>query len=281
MKLKRVAVIVLAGLFVYLSLYTWNLRTGHLDTLAENTGLDAVRLVLKPGRWLADQVAAFWQRYVYLVGLQEKNDQLQAQVDELLMERNSLRERAMSTDRLEKLLAFTPPQAWERVGARVIARRMGPNALLETLVLDKGSLHGVAADQPVVTPQGVLGRVLRAGFTASTVLLLNDANCRIPVLGQKYRSAGVLAGRGPGRELELKYVNLNAPIEPGELLVTSGLAGSFPKGLPVARVLRVERSDLSLFLDITAEPLMDFEALEEVLLLRRTGGESQASPGGD
>lgn len=281
MKLKRVAVIVLAGLFVYLSLYTWNLRTGHLDTLAENTGLDAVRLALKPGRWVADQVAAFWRRYVYLVGLQEENDRLRGQVDELLMERNSLRERAMSTDRLEQLLAFTPPGGWQRVGARVIARRMGPNALLETLVLDKGSLHGAAADQPVVTPQGVVGRILRAGFTASTVLLLDDANSRIPVLGQKYRSAGVLSGHGPGRELELKYVNLNAPIEPGELLVTSGLAGSFPKGLPVARVLRVERSDLSLFLDITAEPLMDFEAQEEVLVLRREGAEPQASPGGD
>ncbi len=281
MKLKRVAVIVLAGLFVYLSLYTWNLRTGHLDTLAENTGLDAVRLALKPGRWLADQVSAFWRRYVHLVGLQEENDRLRRDVDELLMERNVLRERAMSTDRLEKLLAFTPPAGWQRVGARVIARRMGPNALLETLVLDKGSIHGAAADQPVVTPQGVLGRVLRAGFTASTVLLVDDANSRIPVLGQKYRSAGVLAGHGAGRELELKYVNLNAPIEPGELLVTSGLAGTFPKGLPVARVLRVERSDLSLFLDITAEPLMDFEALEEVLVLRREGAEPQASPGGD
>lgn len=279
MKLKSIAVIVLTGLFVYLSLYTWNLRTGHLDRLAENTGLDAARLVLKPGTWVADQAVSFWRRYIHLIGLREENDRLRAEVDRLLMDNNSLREQARAGARMEALLGFTPAPEWVAEGARVIAHRLGPNALLETLVLDRGTLQGAGPDQPAITPQGVVGRILRAGLATSTVLLLHDVNSRIAVIGQNHRSAGVLAGRGPGREMELKYVNLNAPIEPGELLVTSGLSDSFPKGLPVARVLKVERSDLSLFLDITAEPLMDFEALEEVLVLRRrdapaVGGES-------
>lgn len=279
MNLKRVAVIVLTGLFVYLSLYTWNLRTGHLDTLAEDTGLDAVGLVLKPGRFVVDRAVAFWTRYVYLVGVQEENDHLRSEVDHLRMEAQALREKAQSAERLEQLLGFTPQPGWTVEGARVVGQRMGPNALLETILVDKGSLSGAATDEPVVTPLGVVGRVLRTGLGTSTVLLLDDVNSRLAVLGQKNRSAGVLAGRGPGRELELRYVNLNAPIEPGELLVTSGLTGFFPKGLPVARVLRVERSDLSLFLDISAEPLVDFEALEEVLILKPQSGE-RARTGG-
>lgn len=279
MNLKRVAVIVLTGLFVYLSLYTWNLRTGHLDSLAEDTGLDAVGLVLKPGRWAIDQAVSFWTRYVYLVGLKEENDRLHSEVDRLRVESSDLREKAQAAERLEHLLDFTPRQGWTAEGARVVGQRMGPNALLETILLDKGSLAGTAPDQPVVTPLGVVGRVLRSGLSTSSVLLLDDVNSRIAVLGQKNRAAGVLAGRGPGRELELRYVNLNAPIEPGELLVTSGLTGFYPKGLPVARVLRVERSDLSLFLDISAEPLVDFEALEEVLILRPEPG-AQARAGG-
>ncbi|MCM0755764.1 rod shape-determining protein MreC [Desulfovibrio aminophilus] len=279
MKLKRIAVIVLTGLFVYLSLYTWNIRTGHLDRLAENTGLDAARLVLKPGTWVADQAVSFWRRYIHLIGLREENDRLRDEVDRLLMDNTSLREQARASARMEQLLGFTPAPDWVAEGARVIAHRLGPNALLETLVLDRGTLQGAGADQPVVTPRGVVGRILRAGLSASTVLLLHDVNSRIAVIGQNNRAAGVLAGRGPGREMELKYVNLNAPIEPGELLVTSGLSDSFPKGLPVARVLKVERSDLSLFLDITAEPLMDFEALEEVLVLRRRDAPPAAGGG--
>ena len=116
MKLKSIAVIVLTGLFVYLSLYTWNLRTGHLDRLAENTGLDAARLVLKPGTWVADQAVSFWRRYIHLIGLREENDRLRAEVDRLLMDNNSLREQARAGARMEALLGFTPAPEWVAEG---------------------------------------------------------------------------------------------------------------------------------------------------------------------
>ncbi len=271
MNLKRVAVYVLAGLFLYLSLYTWNLRTGHLDTLAEHTGLDLVGILIKPGRLVADKASEIWGRYVHLVGLKEENDRLRAELDRLMLENADLRERAEAARRMEALLAFAPPSQWSVEGGRVIAHRMGPNSVLETILVDKGSLHGASAGMAALTPRGVVGRVLRVGFANSTVALIHDPNSRIAVIGQKNRAAGVLVGQGPGRRLQLRYVNLNAPIEVGETLVTSGLAGQYPKGLPVARVVRVERSDMSLFLEIDAEPLDDFDALEEVLLLRRTG----------
>lgn len=269
MKPKRITAIFLAGLFLYLTLYTWNLRTGYLDTFSTYIGLDVANWVLAPGKWAAEKSVEFWRRYVSLVGLKEENEQLEGEVRRLTLENVTLKDRALATGRLERLLAFIPPLEWTREGGRVVAHRMGPAGALETLLVDKGSAAGVIVDTPVLGLAGVVGRILRVGLAASTVLLINDPNSKIAVIGEKHRSPGILAGQGPGRPLTVKYVNRNAPIEPGEILTTSGLGGIFPKGLPLARVTLVERSDISLFLTVEAEPLVDPAELEEVLLLKR------------
>jgi rod shape-determining protein MreC len=268
-KPKKIAVVIVAGLFVYLSLYTWNLRTGHLDALSSFTGLDISSFILRPGQWASEKVVGFWERYIYLVGLKQKNDELVQHNAQLLRQNMILNSEARSATRLEQMLGFTPPARWDFSGARVVAHRMGPAGALATLAVDRGSASGVEADMPVVSLDGVVGRILRTGAAASTVLLLTDANSRIAVLGEHNRSPGMLSGQGYGEPLVLRYVNLNAIIDPGELLLSSGLSGIYPKGLPVARVVKVRRSDISLFLTVEAEPLVDVAGLEEVLLLKR------------
>lgn len=146
---------------------------------------------------------------------------------------------------------------------------MGPASALATITVDKGSAQGVADDMPVSALDGVVGRIWRTGVGTSTVLLLTDTNSRIAIIGDTHRSPGMLSGQGYGQSLKLRYINQNAKIDPGELLLTSGLSGIFPKGLPVARVTKVQRSDISLFLTVLAEPLVDVAKLEEVLLLSR------------
>ncbi len=271
-KPKKIAAIIVAGLFVYLSLYTWNLRTGHLDALSAYTGLDITGWIVRPGHWVTDRVSDFWGRYIYLVGLRQENERLQEANARLRLKNLMLSDRADATARLERLLQFAPLDNWSEQGARIIAHRMGPVSSLETVIVDRGSLAGVQDDMPVVSLDGVVGRVLRYGATASHVLLLSDPNSRVSVIGKEKRSQGIVVGQGSGQDLKVEYIKLNSPIEPGELLETSGLAGIFPKGLPVARVKTVHRSDISLFLSITAEPLVDVGGLEEVLLLKRMAG---------
>lgn len=266
---KKIAVIIIAGLFVYLSMFTWNLRTGHLDALSSYTGLDITGVILRPGIWVSEQIVGFWERYVYLVDLKQKNDILEEQNAELRRENMLIASQARSAERLGRMLDFVPPKRWETSGARVIAHRMGPAGVLVTSVIDKGTASGVEEDMPVASLDGVVGRILDTGAATSTVLMLSDANSRIAVIGESNRSPGMLTGKGYGQPLELRFVNLNAAIEPGELLVSSGLSGIFPKGLPVARVTKVQRSDISLFLTIQAEPLVDMAGLEEVLLLKQ------------
>jgi len=276
---KKIAIIVVVGLFVYLSIFTWNLRTGHLDALSSYTGLDVSGSVLRPGIWVKDQVIGFWERYIYLIDLKQENDDLAAEVAELRRTNMLLDDHARSAKRLERLLRLDPPAEWEYTGARVIAHRMGPAGVLDTMTVDKGSMAGVRADMPVVSPNGVVGRILETGATASTILLLTDSNSRIAVIGASNRSPGMLSGQGYGQPLELRFVNLNATIEPGEILVSSSMSGIYPKGLPVARVTKVQRSDISLFLSVLAEPLVNVAGQEEILLLERVG--SDEAPVGD
>ena len=256
-------------MFLYLSLYTWNLRTGSLDRLAGHTGLEFVGLMLKPGVWVADRVTGFWGRYIYLAGVRQENDVLKKDKERLSLEAARYKEEAAEVVRLRGLLAFPPPPSWAMEGARVIAHRLGPNAALNTVLADKGSMSGFSVNAPVVTPTGVAGRVLRAGLYSSTVLLVTDPNSKIPVRGQTHRTTGILTGQGPGEPLQVGYVPLNAPLVQGETLLTSGLAGIFPKGMPIARVTKIERSDISLFQTVWAEPLVNLGDLEEVLLLRK------------
>lgn len=266
---KKIALFLVAGLFVYLSLYTWNLRSGHLTRLSTYSGLDSVGTALRPGRWLGSVAGGFVERYVDLVGLKQQNEALEAEVKALRLENMTLRERAEATARVERLLAFPEPPDWRREGARVIAQRVGPTAILETILVDRGRLSGAVEDTPVLSPEGVVGRIYRAGLTASTVLLLTDPSSRIAVVGRDNRAAGVVYGMGEGEELLVKYVGLTSTMEQGEILVTSGMDGVYPKGLPVARVSSVKREEATLFMEVRAEPLTDNVRLEEVLLLTR------------
>jgi rod shape-determining protein MreC len=269
---KRILAVLFAVLFAYLGLYTWNLRTGVLDNAASHTGLEFAGAVLKPGEWVHRSAVDFWEQYLYLVDVRQQNERLAAQVKDLSFELAKAREEQQELLRLRALNGFSAPAEWERVGARIIAQRLGSEAALDSIMLNKGYLQGAGSNTPVVTHKGVVGRIMRAGPFTATVQLITDPASRIAVLGSASRTPGILMGTGARSELVLRFVPLNAQLEEGETLITSGLAGAYPKGLPVARIVRIEHSDISLFQTVHAVPLAGIDRLEEVLLLQRPAG---------
>nr|WP_272881668.1 rod shape-determining protein MreC [Fundidesulfovibrio soli] len=224
---------------------------------------------MTPGRWVWTRLSSFWERYVYFVGVRQENETLREELAKANDELVGAREQASLAKRLTDLLLITPPPQWTREASRVIAHRLGPNAALETFVIDKGRRSDVDVNTPVVAPEGVVGRVLRASMNAATVIMVTDPNSKIPVVSQKTRTQGILVGRGSGQPMVLQYVSLSAQIEPGETLVTTGLEGIFPQGLPLAAVTNVNREGASLFLNVSAQALFDPKRLEEVALLKK------------
>lgn len=266
---RRFILIPVMVLFLYLATYTWNQRTGFLDNIATQLGLESVGAVLKPVVAVRATLEGFWDKYFDLVGVREENERLKADIIAIHAQIVQAGEDRAEAERLRKLLSMPPDEQWSSVGARVLAGRMGPNSVLETVTINRGYLAGGLPGTPLATQLGLVGRVLRASATTATALLLTDPGSRIAVLSQNTRAPGVLSGRGARHPLEMRFVARNSDVEEGELLVTSGLDGVYPKGIPVARVVSVAPSDYSQFMSVLANPLVDVERLEEVLLLER------------
>lgn len=268
-KFKYIFFAFLLPLFLYLGLYTWNWRTAALDRFAAYSGMEFAGLILAPGNWVKRQSHFFWNRYFALVDTERENQELREDIERLKLKMIKLREQAAGFERVRSLLRFSPPEDWDYEGARVIAHQLGPNSALLTLFINKGRRDGVRKDQPVLTPEGVVGRVYKSSFDFATVLLLTDPNNHIPVLGRKSRTNAITQGQGEGEALQVNHVPRNALLFSDEVLVTSGLADIYPKGLPVARITGIELSKLSLFKRVISDPLVNPVQLEEVLVLKR------------
>jgi rod shape-determining protein MreC len=136
------------------------------------------------------------------------------------------------------------------------------------VIVDKGAQSGVEPGQAVIDELGVLGQVTRAYPLTSEVTLLTDKDQAIPVQVQRSGLRAVLAGAGAGA-MELRFLATNADVQPGDILVTSGLDGVYLPGLPVAKVVKIDRDNSFSFARIACEPLAGVERHGQVLILGR------------
>lgn len=271
MTFRRLFLIAGSLLIFSLGVYTWNLRTRVLDDMATSVGLEATGHVLSATRSVQGGFSQFWRRYLDLVDVREENQRLKARITELEAKITANDEAMAELDRLRSLLQLPADPAWKPVGARVLAGRIGPNGVLNSITINRGHTAGGRPGTPLVTQHGLVGRILRASAHSATALLVTDPSSRIAVMSQKGRSPGILIGQGPGRPLEVNFMDRGADVKKDEILITSGLDGKYPKGIPAARVVDVAPSNYSQFLAVRAEPLMTLHNLEEVLMLEPSG----------
>ena len=258
--------------FCYLGLFAWNARTGYLDTIAERSGLEIVSHILSPIVWVKDGIADSWNHYFALVDVAEENSRLRHEMRRLEAAVVLTGEERAELLRLRGLLKLEALKEHPGFGARVIAMRFGPQAGLKTVTINKGFLDGAIAGTPVVTQNGVVGRVLRSAPSASTVLLLTDPGFRLAVVSQQSRTPGIVVGASSGQHLlEVTYVSQTATLAEGELLLTAGVDGAFPKGIPVGTVTKVTPGNETLFQKVLATPTVNLDRMEEVLLLQNEG----------
>ncbi len=209
-----------------------------------------------------DTVRNVWKRYIFLVGLEQENRMLKARVSQLTNELNEYRERHLEGLRLRELFALKETLSGTAVAARVIDRE---NAyVFKSILVDKGTSDGLRVGLPVVSAEGVVGRIVDSSWNVSRVLLLTDYNSNISAFVQGSRVQGILQGGG-STGCSLKYVERSEAVKAGETVITSGLGGVFSKGLILGTVSRVDRRGSGLFLNIDVSPSVHFSRLEEVL----------------
>ncbi|OGP52511.1 MAG: rod shape-determining protein MreC [Deltaproteobacteria bacterium RBG_13_52_11] len=229
--------------------------------------------LLSPGQrafhWTVDSVRTVFQNYVFLVHLKEENYRLQEEVRRLKRENDDLKESAQALERLRRLLLLKERVPITMISAEVVA--YSPSASFRTIVINKGERDGVKKGVPVVTWEGVVGRVMRISPSSSVVLLVIDRNSSVDCLVQRTRTRGIVEGEG-GDRCYLRYVPRTEDIQVGDHIITSGLEGIFPKGLSMGEVVRVEKKEYGLFQEVEVTPSAHFSRLEEVMVILSPAG---------
>jgi rod shape-determining protein MreC len=214
-------------------------------------------------------VRSVWTNYIELHGTREENSRLQETIRQLSLQQQQMEEMREENNRLHQLLSVTQLSPITTLGARVVART--PDFLSNVLYIDRGQKDGIRLNAPVMSGLGIVGRIVLVSNGDSQVQLITNPDASIGVMLEKTRLPGVLRGSGNSL-LEMNYISNTEQVEAGDLVVTSGLDGVYPKGLPVGRVVESRKGN-SVFLIIKVEPSTDLIHLEEVSVMN--GGQKK------
>lgn len=239
--------------------------TGKITTLAQE--------VMYPfeytWKFTTDSVRNAWSHYVFLSQAAQENDELKRQLLFLKTQIAEFDELKRETDRLRHLLNLSKKPDTKVSVSEVIGY---PNRLpFQTMRIARGRSDGIEVGFPIITADGVVGRVIRVGQQFSDAQLIIDSDFNLDVLIQRTRVRGVL--RGSSDNSCRLLLHRKADIRIGDSVVTSGIVGSFPRGLPVGRVMRISYETDNVTQVITVEPWVDYRRTEEVVILHQGSSE--------
>ena len=218
-------------------------------------------------------VRSVWRNYLYLRGVRHENRDLRDQIERMRIEQVRLSEDAAQARRLQALLGFKEQFIGQTRAAQVIGTSGSDQS--RVLYIDKGADDGIRPDMAVITPDGIVGKVLRVFRGSSQVLMINDPSSGVGGILEKSRLQGILQGTASG-ETMLRYIMSDEKVERGERILTSGGDHIFPKGLPIGEVVQANPGG-DLFLNIRVRPAANLGRLEEVLVVTEVAESSPAA----
>lgn len=263
---KKYQPIIIALIFIIISIIilSFNLRQPQGTSLLRKLVMEAATPLESIVNSSIECVSNTWKKYIFLVGLEEENRKLRDRVAALGKEINYYQEMYFEGMRVRKLLALKGNVDYPSVAGRVIG--INRSSVFKTILINIGTTDGVRLGSPVLIDEGVIGRIIETSWNVSRVLLLTDYNSNIDALIQGSRTQGVLQGQGSERCI-LNYVHRSEDVQVGDKIISSGLAGVFPKGVLLGTVTKVEKKKFGLFQEIEATQAVDFSKLEEVLVV--------------
>lgn len=201
-------------------------------------------------------------------------DELEAENAELTARVAELAEYQATSERLEKLLDLQSTYNLQSTAARIIGQ--SSDAWSDTVTIDKGSLDGISVNMPVTNSTGVIGQVIEVAPNASTVRLLTDEGSGVSAMIQDTRAQGMVQGQ-PDGTLRMDYVSVDADVKEGDIIITSGIGGVYPKGLPIGTVASVTKNSNDVYYTIIVSSASRTESNEEVLVITSLTEEQTAT----
>lgn len=218
--------------------------------------------------WVIEGVGGIWNRYVWLVDIEEENDELRAENRRLRDELAKAKRRAADAEVLEELAGVRQRTSADTIGGRVVAASTNSFFRVSRIRIDRGKGE-VETGMPVINQAGLIGRIGRVYGEYADVLLTTDPTSSVEVKVQRTGSQGLLRGLGRDESYACEIEMLERgkePVQVGDLIVTSGL-GEFPGGIEVGHIERVTTKDYGLFQEVEVKPIADFSSLTSVIVL--------------
>jgi rod shape-determining protein MreC len=275
---QRTAVLFIAVTLGQILLISAQVNSQSGVPLLETVTFGAFSEVQRAAARVTGGVRGAWNGYIGLRGARRENEQLKQQLGALQVQLQQERAAAERTRQLERLLGFQQQIGVDTVAAGVIGAGASPD--FRTVTIDRGSSEGVRTNMAVIAPTGVVGRIVTSMAHASKVQLLVDRNAGAGALVERTRAQGVILGpdQQEGDLLRMDYVSSIADVKVGDVIVTSGIDGIFPKGFPIGKVERVDQGN-GVYKVIRVRTAVDFTSLEEVLVVKSPPSQAGSAKG--
>lgn len=256
-------IVVLSLLFVLMSLSSRTRIGGETRTMFERTVMTVFSPVPKTVNWVGQSTADMYHGYLDMRRAVNENLELHRKVIDLTTENLKLRQSETDLKHLRTLLGYAEEFAMPTTMAQAVM--LDTSGRFKSVIIDRGSTVGVQVNDAIVNANGLIGRVVLTTREMAKVQLLTDSNASVGVLIERTRRQGVLRGDGASGA-QLYDIPSLADVVPGDTLLTAGIDGIYPKGVPVGVVVKAEKGQ-DLFKSIVVRPLVDFGTIEEVIVL--------------
>jgi len=264
-------IVVLSLLFVLMSLSSRTRYVGETRTMFERTVMTIFSPVPKTVNWIGQTTADMYHGYLDMRRSVNENLGLHRKVIELTTENLKLRQSEGDLKRLRNLLGYAEQFSMPTTMAQAIM--LDTSSRFKAVIVDRGSNAGLQINDAVVNANGLIGRVVLTTKDMAKIQLIIDGNSSVGVLIERTRRQGILRGDGAGGA-QLYDIPSLADVQPGDKVLTAGIDGIYPKGIPVGVITKAEKGQ-DLFKNIAVRPSVDFGTIEEVLVLhtRKIPGE--------
>ncbi len=256
-------IVVLSLLFVLMSFSSRTRYVGETRTLFERTVMTILAPVPRAVHWIGSSTSDIYHGYIDMRRAVAENDQLHHQLADLTAENLKLRQSDADLRRLRSLLAYADQINLHTSMAQVIM--LDTSSSFKSVIIDRGSSSGVEINDTIVNASGLIGRVVLTTKDMAKVQLMIDSNCAVGALIERTRRQGVVRGDA-ATGAQMYDVPSLADVQPGDQVLTAGIDGIFPKGIPIGTVVQAQRGQ-DLFKQISIHPAVDFGNIEEVIVI--------------
>jgi len=256
-------IVVLSLLFLLMSLSSRTRVVGETRTLFERTVMTLFSPVPRFVSWVGGATSDMFHGYLDMRRAVNENVSLHRKVASLTEENLKLRQSSTDLRRLRSLLSYSDQLNMNTSMAEAVM--LDTSGRFKSMIMDRGSSAGISVNDTVVNANGLIGRVVLTTNDLAKVQLVTDSNSSIGALDERTRRQGVLRGDGTGA-LEMSDVPALADVTPGDRILTAGIDGVYPKGIPVGVVVKADQGP-NLFKNIVVRPSVDFGSIEEVIVI--------------